>query len=367
MKSYIYIFATLFLNINFCIGQALIEAEGDVQLDNTLEIFDSSSGVSTKVGELIGDYLGSLNTNNGLTLSNFASAGNNFADIHINSTDHIYLSTNTNRHMTISPSGNVGIGTENPLRKLQVLDDIYIGGGSSDYNSSAEHIRISARSDSWYIGALNETTQAASDLIIGLNSSGSGMFHIENGGDVGIGTDNPIAKLHLEDNGHQLVLRNGDDVTNTWYMGASSPSWLVGEHRLVFDDDGNSSAPILCLNGDDEAVSIGTAYVPAGYKLAVNGSIISEEVRVELRGDWPDYVFKPDYDLMPLDAIENSIKEHGHLPGIPSAKEIKENGLHLGDMQKCMMEKLEELTLHIIALKHENNAMRQELNLIKNK
>ena len=359
MKTNIYILFIFIFTVHFSTAQVMLDVEGDGQINNSLLIFDDGSGAAVHAGTLSGSFLGINNTNNNLTLANSTVVANSFADINISSTDRIYFLTNGSRHMTLSPTGRLGIGTENPSRSLDVRDDIYIGGGSADFNSTSEHLRIGAQSDSWYLGALNEASQAASDFIIGLNSSGSGMFHIENGGDVGIGTDEPIARLHLQDAGHQMVLENDDDPTNTWYVGASAPTWLTGANHLIFDDDGNTSLPILCLHGTEEAVSIGTSYASPGYKLAVNGAIIAEEVRVELRNDWPDYVFDKSYELAPLSEVEKAINATGHLPGIPSAKEIEKDGLLIGDMQTRMMEKIEELTLYIIQLDKENKELRQ--------
>jgi hypothetical protein len=102
---------------------------------------------------------------------------------------------------------------------------------------------------------------------------------------------------------------------------------------------------------------IGTLTQATGYSLSVNGKIACEEILVEDISNWPDYVFHPNYKLMDLDELDNNIKENNHLPGIPSASEIEENGLTLGDMQKKMIEKIEELTLYTI----EQNKMIKEL------
>ena len=93
---------------------------------------------------------------------------------------------------------------------------------------------------------------------------------------------------------------------------------------------------------------IGTTTQATGYSLSVNGKVACEEVLVEDLTNWPDYVFADDYNLMSLEELEKSIRENNHLPGLPSATEIQENGLMLGDMQKRMMEKIEELTLYSI-------------------
>jgi uncharacterized NAD-dependent epimerase/dehydratase family protein len=82
-------------------------------------------------------------------------------------------------------------------------------------------------------------------------------------------------------------------------------------------------------------------------KLDVNGTIHAKEVKVDLQ-NWPDYVFKSEYKLSSLEEIEKHIKDNGHLPNIPSAKEVIENGINLGEMNRKLLEKIEELTLYSI-------------------
>ena len=69
-----------------------------------------------------------------------------------------------------------------------------------------------------------------------------------------------------------------------------------------------------------------------------------------LSQDWPDYVFAPDYELLPLPELAERIQAIGHLPGMPSARDVRENGISLGETQAKLLEKVEELTLHVIAL-----------------
>ncbi|MFA0961147.1 hypothetical protein AB9P05_05045 [Roseivirga sp. BDSF3-8] len=91
-----------------------------------------------------------------------------------------------------------------------------------------------------------------------------------------------------------------------------------------------------------------TARVPAGYRLSVDGKIMAEEVHVQNSAYWPDFVFDEDYDLLSLDATESFIKENHHLPGIPSAAEVEAEGFDLAHMNKLLLQKIEELTLHAI-------------------
>ncbi|MCW8311112.1 hypothetical protein K7A41_07750 [Sphingobacterium sp. InxBP1] len=92
-------------------------------------------------------------------------------------------------------------------------------------------------------------------------------------------------------------------------------------------------------------VGVGTT-VPK-ETLSVNGKIRAHEIKVET-SNWPDYVFKKDYNLMPLDSLEQFITTYGHLPDIPSAKEVSVNGIQLGEMVNKLLKKNEELTLHLI-------------------
>ncbi|WP_333625479.1 hypothetical protein [Sphingobacterium siyangense] len=96
--------------------------------------------------------------------------------------------------------------------------------------------------------------------------------------------------------------------------------------------------------------------VPGDYDLAVNGKIRSQEIKVETTG-WADYVFEEDYKLPTLEETEKFIKENGHLPDVPKAIEVEANGISLGEMNKILLKKIEELTLQLIEL---NKVIRQK-------
>ena len=95
----------------------------------------------------------------------------------------------------------------------------------------------------------------------------------------------------------------------------------------------------------DGSVGIGTTNPDA--KLAVNGTIHSKEVKVDVNG-WPDYVFKKEYDLPTLQEVEKHINEKGYLENIPSEEEVLKNGINLGEMNIKLLQKIEELTLYTI-------------------
>ncbi|WP_320052040.1 hypothetical protein [uncultured Acetobacteroides sp.] len=100
-------------------------------------------------------------------------------------------------------------------------------------------------------------------------------------------------------------------------------------------------------------------------KLDVNGTIRAKEVKVE--SGWADFVFKPDYQLRPLAEVEQFISTNGHLPEIPTTKEVEQNGVSLGEMNAKLLQKVEELTLYVIDLKKEVDKLKKENNLKRNK
>jgi hypothetical protein len=84
------------------------------------------------------------------------------------------------------------------------------------------------------------------------------------------------------------------------------------------------------------------------YKLAVGGSMIATAVTVKTVANWPDYVFKKDYILPSLTDVKTYVDQNQHLPEIPSAQQIEKDGINLGEMNKLLMKKVEELTLYLI-------------------
>ena len=123
--------------------------------------------------------------------------------------------------------------------------------------------------------------------------------------------------------------------------------------NILYIENSNAVVPLIYGDFSTDQVGINTNCVLSGYALGVKGKIITEEVKVQLTdagtGCWPDYVFQPSYQLPTLAEVETHIKEKGHLPEVPSSEEIKENGgYELGDMDRILLKKVEELTLYIL-------------------
>lgn len=95
-------------------------------------------------------------------------------------------------------------------------------------------------------------------------------------------------------------------------------------------------------------------------KLSVNGKVHAKEVRVDLNG-WSDFVFYEDYKLPTLEEVESHIVEKGHLKDIPSAIEVENNGILLGEMNAKLLQKIEELTLYTIAQQKEIECLKAKV------
>ncbi len=118
---------------------------------------------------------------------------------------------------------------------------------------------------------------------------------------------------------------------------------------------GESGKIVMAHNGGN--VGIGTS-MPT-EKLSVKGKIRAQEIKVE-NANWPDFVFAKSYILPTLKETETHIKETGHLPGIPSAEEVRANGVDLGEMNAKLLQKIEELTLHLIEMKKEMEELKDK-------
>lgn len=128
----------------------------------------------------------------------------------------------------------------------------------------------------------------------------------------------------------------------------------VQTETFTIDDDGNNNVSLVMPKANSR-VMIGTSSFTDGtdvYSLSVNGNVRADRVKVYTT--WADYVFEDDYKLPTLEEVEKHIKEKGHLKDIPSAKEVEENGIELGEMNKLLLQKIEELTLYMIDQKKEN-------------
>ncbi len=95
--------------------------------------------------------------------------------------------------------------------------------------------------------------------------------------------------------------------------------------------------------------------------LDVNGTILATEIKVAANGNTADFVFSDTYNLKDLTEVENYIKTHKHLPDIPSAEEMEASGVNLAEMNKLLLQKVEELTLYVIKKDKQNKILDEKL------
>lgn len=134
---------------------------------------------------------------------------------------------------------------------------------------------------------------------------------------------------------------------------------MVVPYRNAFAGDITFTQGVWNSSGN---VGIGTT-TPTN-KLEVKGKIKTQEVNVTM-ADWPDYVFAPEYNLIPLDSLNEFILANRHLPDVPSEKSVLENGVNLGEMDRILLKKVEELTLYLIEQKKETEELRKEIQQLK--
>ncbi|MFD2035511.1 hypothetical protein ACFSKL_11960 [Belliella marina] len=200
------------------------------------------------------------------------------------------------------------------------------------------------------------------------------------------GTDFTILKIWSPTESRQayestLALVNGDneeeflDLYNLNYPSNSSfgirlQKRETGNYKKFHFEysDGNELFKVLSLAPDTTAVFYGRVGINTEaneYNLAVAGRILAESIDVKLQTNWPDYVFDEGYEKMSLQEIDIYIGANGRLPEVPSAREVSEKGVNLGEMDALLLKKVEEITLHLIEqekrilnLEEENNKLK---------
>lgn len=154
-------------------------------------------------------------------------------------------------------------------------------------------------------------------------------------GKVGVGVTNPGVRLTLPNNeyiGWKNPANTVEDVAIRTNPQNDLTIYALGPDRIYLQS----------LTGN---VGIGTNNPKA--RLTVNGDILATKLKIT-QSVWPDYVFSKEYVLPTLQELENYISQHKHLPGVPSAGDVETNDLDVGEMNKVLMEKVEELTLYLL-------------------
>ena len=206
------------------------------------------------------------------------------------------------------------------------------------------------------------------------------------GGKVGIGTTNPSTALSFGGTNDVISVAtdDGSDNGRISIVGGGALSINRGSYLVLHGNEFASDAGAVWLSAGNVTDSyidfraggskmrinrngnVGIGTTQPDEKLTVKGKIHAEEIIVDTNVPAPDFVFEDNYNLPTLVQVEQHIQDHKHLPDVPSAKEMQENGVNMGEMQMKLLQKVEELTLYVIDLKKENEAMKEELRTIKN-
>lgn len=216
------------------------------------------------------------------------------------------------------------------------------------------------------------TAVASSSKIISLgwidNSNNELEFDIERSPTSGTG----FTVIGTASAGNALYLDSASLASGTTYYyrvravnsgGFSAYSNEASAATLLEGSGSALCSSIYCT--DDGNVGIGTQIVPAGFRLAVNGKMMAEGVKVALQADWPDYVFKKDYQLTDLLALKEYIDTYGHLPNMPSDEEVKKDGIDMEAINVRLLEKIEELSLYLIQVEERLKKLEEENEALK--
>ena len=184
------------------------------------------------------------------------------------------------------------------------------------------------------------TNSLANSLMVGFKSdkptlyvgSASGPGTV---GNVGIGTSYvPIARLKVS-----------NLTTDDWYYGIKSE---------VNNDETKALAVTDYATGEDLFLVWGSGIVNTKKLYSEEIQVISDAIGIS----WPDYVFSADYELRPLREVKSFINVNHHLPDVPSQQEILDGGINLGEMDAVLLRKIEELTLYVLELQEEIDALK---------
>jgi len=335
--------------------------------------------------------------------------------------------TSSTKEEVFAINQKVGIGTRTPSQKLHVLGDSYLQGkifvGNTDtylYRDVANRIKTD---DMFYVGEASPATYLYStDTYLGNTSndkihlrgnifdwSSGGGGIINASGNVGIGTITPAYKLHVAGDIYASAgwFRSGGQTGlysqsyGTYFQAIDANYWKIRSDRgvqfynrdntklmgYVYHDnansfgllDGDGNWSVQCTKDTDIKfyvnngekmrigvngnVAIGSTDMASGYKFSVKGKVRADEVTVYT--DWADYVFAPEFTLKTLDEVEKFIKENKHLPDVPPAIQVEEDGVSLGEMNKILLQKIEEIMLYVIEQNNQIQNMQKEINELK--
>lgn len=308
-----------------------------------------------------------------------------------NTTLNAQISVGAGGNSSIEPNipttnTNVGIGTTNPTAKLEVIGNV---------KGSAGIFTKSAPNGSFFTNdrGVKSISLSAGSLLPGypiedevrmlkfydfpqsnIDPKPLFWFALEDRNDYNrfrvVAEAGGITQVVISNRLQQELVKIGEDGNDNVFMHLPKPNsrivianWgnYLPEHKFVVSGSAKIEGNILT----DANIGIGTSNFSDGadiYRLSVKGKVRAEEIKVY--NTWADYVFNPSYKLPALRDVESYILQNGHLPNVPSAQEITQKGLPLGEMTKIQQEKIEELTLYLIQQNKEIEELKAQVKLL---
>ncbi len=321
--------------------------------------------------------------------------------------------------------GNVGIGTSgDPNSKLHInagynaflVNGVLGGNNYQDYQASFTFTDTGIQESGI---KLNKKNGACDFNLLNAFYNNKELFVIRSNGNVGIGVKTPRDLLHIAAGTNEGIYIGNRDKLN-WDGTGEQPGYHIrfAGYRDVAGDVTGARISALrtnsCCSGKSQGMEL-AFYVTTGmltnssgdvnlkeamrindngniaigkssadYKLDVEGTIRANEIRVEdiaatnlklegniaanqitvkANGNTADFVFSDSYNLKDLTEVENYIKTHKHLPDIPSAEEMEASGVNLAEMNKLLLQKVEELTLYVIDKDKEVSLLKNQLEI----
>lgn len=304
-------------------GQELVDIEGDTKVVGTLNIIKSEGDSSILIGP-----------NTGLN-----DDGSNI---------NVFVGANAGR-MNTTGRWNTFIGYNSGSANMTGGDNTFVGNGAGLSN-------VTGPSNSFFGKNAGRDNLGRDNTMLG---KGTGVVNVNGSSNTFIGTDAGNQNVGSSNTfiGRNAG-RNNVGSLNVFIGNAAGQNHISESNKLIIDNTNSITSPLIFGDFNNNQLAIGTGTFATGHALSVNGKVACEEVRVQLQAEWPDYVFKDSYELRTLDEVQSFISKNGYLPGVPSANKIATNGLQLGEMNRVLMEKIEELMLYTLQQQKEMDALK---------